>query len=121
MCRLSTAAPVRSWAYGPVVPPRSNLFQGTIAVIYEHLTHDDATATVEESAMLVHRTTGELREVDVVIRSYVAGYQIIVGIEARASARKADLPWVESIIGKHSELPTSQLVLVSESGFTGPA
>jgi hypothetical protein len=71
--------------------------------------------------MLVQRTTGEAREVDVVLRSTVGGHEVIVGIEARAAARKADLPWVESMLGKHADLPTSKLVLVSETGFTGPA
>lgn len=71
--------------------------------------------------MLEQRTTGVLREVDVVVRSDIAGHEVIVGIEARASARKADLLWVETLLGKHEDLPTSKLVLVSESGFTGPA
>jgi len=78
-------------------------------------------ATVEESAMLRQRTTGESREVDVVLRSKVGSHDVVVSIEARASARKADLPWVESMLGKHAELPTSKLVLVSANGFTRPA
>lgn len=100
------------------MPQRTNLFQQTIPMVHEHLAGD---ATVEESAMLPQRTTGELREVDVVIRSLVAGHEVVVSVEARAASRKADLPWVESMIAKHADLPTSQLVLVSESGFTAPA
>jgi hypothetical protein len=100
------------------MPPRSNLFQDTIALVHMHMAGD---ATIEESAMLEQRTTGEKREVDVVLRSKVGPHEVIVSVEARASARKADLPWVESMVGKHADLPTSKLVLVSENGFTAPA
>jgi hypothetical protein len=100
------------------MPPRSNLFQETIAIVHAHLAED---ATIEESAMLEQRTTSELREVDVVLRSTVGGHEVVVSVEARATARKADLPWGESMVGKHADLPTSKLVLVSENGFTGPA
>lgn len=78
-------------------------------------------AQVEESAMLTSRSTGIEREVDVVIRSTVARHEVIVSIEAVAHARKASIEWVERMAAKHSELPTSQLVLVSESGFTASA
>jgi hypothetical protein len=101
-----------------VMPRRSNLFQDTIAVVHAHMAGD---ATIEESSMLRQRTTGELREVDVVLRSRIGSHEVVVSIEARASVRKADLPWVESMVGKHADLPTSKLVLVSENGFTGPA
>jgi hypothetical protein len=100
------------------MPPRSNLFQETIGIVHAHLAGD---ATIEESAMLKQRTTGEAREVDVVLRSNVGPHEVIVSVEARSTARKADLPWVESMVGKHADLPTSKHVLVSESGFTGPA
>jgi hypothetical protein len=100
------------------MPPRSNLFQETIAIVHSHLAGE---ATLEESAMLEQRTTGQAREIDVVLRSNVGPHEVIVSVEARSTARKADLPWVESMLGKHADLPTSKLVLVSESGFTGPA
>jgi hypothetical protein len=100
------------------MPRRSNLFQDTIAIVHAHMACE---ASLEESAMLPQRTTGEPREVDVVLRSKIGSHEVVVSIEARASARKADLPWVESMLGKHAELPTSKLVLVSENGFTGPA
>jgi hypothetical protein len=99
------------------VPARSNLFQDTIAIVHQHLAGD---AAVEESAMLIDRQ-GEQREVDVVLRSKIAGHEVVVCVEARATKRKADLTWVEGMLGKHADLPTSKLILVSEAGFTGPA
>ena len=101
-----------------LVPKRTNLFQQVIAIVHGHLAGD---VTVEESAMLVSRSTGKPREVDVVIRSRVAGYEAIVKIEARATGRRADRTWVDGQIGKHADLPPGQLVLVSERGFTPDA
>ena len=97
---------------------RSNLFQEVVAIIHEHMAGD---ATVEQSAMLANRLTGEQREVDVVIRSTAAGYETLVKVEARASGRKADSTWVETQLGRHRNLPIGPLVLVSEAGFTRPA
>jgi hypothetical protein len=79
------------------------------------------SASVEESAMLRNRVTDQPREVDVVLTQRVGGYDVTVSIEARASDRKATVEWVERMIGKHQDLPTSSLVLISESGFTGAA
>jgi Restriction endonuclease len=100
------------------MPRRSNLFQDVVALIHQHMARG---AVVEESAMLTNSLTGEQREVDVLIRSNAAGHEVTVAVEARASARKADVQWVESMLGKHSSLPTDKLVLVSESGFSRQA
>ncbi|HEX5559466.1 MAG TPA: hypothetical protein VFX13_17760 [Gaiellales bacterium] len=100
------------------MPRRTNLFQTVVAIIHEHMAGD---AAVEESAMLTNRVTGELREVDVVVRSQVAGHEVLVGVEATATGRRADAPWVEKMIGKHADLPTSLLVLVSQAGFSSAA
>jgi hypothetical protein len=89
-----------------------------VRVLHETIGED---ASVEESKLLVNADTGEDREVDVVITRVVAGHTILVGVEARASKRKADVPWVESMLQKHAKLPTDKLVLVSESGFARTA
>lgn len=78
-------------------------------------------AVVEASAMLPSRTTGNLREVDVAIRGEQAGHEVIVCVEASARSRKADRQWVDQMLGKHDDLSTSKLVLVSEKGFTKDA
>jgi hypothetical protein len=80
-----------------------------------------AGAEVQESAFLPNRLTGQRREVDVVIRGTVGGYPLTVSVEARSAMRRADAPWVESMIGKHQELPTDKLILVSRAGFTDQA
>jgi hypothetical protein len=100
------------------LPARSNLFQDVVAIIQRHMADG---AEVEESAMLEDDRTGAKREVDVVIRSMVAGHEVVVSVEASATGRAASVEWVERMVGKHGRLETSKLVLVSESGFTNEA
>ena len=71
--------------------------------------------------MLPSRVTGDEREVDVLIRTRVAGHDVTVAVEATARGRRADTPWVEAMLGKHNNLPTDKLVLVAEGGFSKPA
>jgi hypothetical protein len=100
------------------VPKRTNLFQEVVAVIYEHLAGD---AVKQESAMLVNSRTGAEREVDVVLRSTIAGHETVIAVEAAGRTRRAAVDWVEQMIGKHKNLPTNLVVLVSEAGFTKQA
>jgi hypothetical protein len=97
------------------MPPRSTTFQEVVAIIKQHMAED---ASVEESVELVDRLTDAPREVDVVIRTTVAGYPIIVGIEVRERGRRGTVEWVEQEHSKHSRLDTNRLVLISTSGFT---
>jgi hypothetical protein len=71
--------------------------------------------------MLQDRVTGELREVDVLVVSTTATYQVNLGIEVISWARIADTPWVEKMRAKHDNLSTDKLILVSKSGFSAPA
>jgi hypothetical protein len=100
------------------VPKRSNVFQDVVAIIHRHMA---GNATVEESAMLTDRRTGERREVDVVIRQQVAGHEVVVSVEATARRRKATVQWVDQMVATHEDLPTSELVLVAEAGFAKTA
>jgi hypothetical protein len=100
------------------VPKRTNLFQEVVEIIHRHMAED---ATVEASAMLTDARTGHEREVDVVIRSESAGYEVLVSVEAVGRTRKATVEWVEQQLRKHEDLPTNKLVLVSEKGFYKPA
>ncbi len=100
------------------MPKRSNLFQEVVALVHKHMAGD---ATVVESAMLRHRLTGEDREVDVVVRSTIAGQEVVIGIEATAGGRPATVQWVEQQHAKHAQLPTNKLVLVAQGGFAATA
>lgn len=103
------------------MPRRSNLFQDVVLVVHRLLADG---AEVEESVMLPHHQTGDMREVDVVVRSRVAGQEIVIGIEATGSMgsdRPADVGWVEQLMCKHRGLPIDRTILVSETGYTAQA
>ena len=100
------------------MPPRTNAFQRLVTLLTATLA---GVARVTESAMLEDRVTGERREVDVLVVANTATYQVNLGIEVVAWARRADTPWVEKMRAKHDNLPTDKLILVSESGFSAAA
>jgi hypothetical protein len=101
------------------VPKRTNLFQDVVSIVHEHLAEG---SKIERSAMLPNRLTGELREVDVVLRSRAGpGYETVIGIEAASRDRPAAVDWVEAMIAKHQNLPTDKVVLVAEKGLTEQA
>jgi hypothetical protein len=97
------------------MPPRTNAFQRLVTLLSAALA---GHARVTESAMLADRVTGESREVDVLLVSTTATYQVNLGIEVISWARPANTPWVEKMRAKHDNLPTDKLILVSESGFS---
>jgi hypothetical protein len=97
------------------MPKRSTDFQMLVTLINGCLRD---SGKVEESALLVDKTSGEKREVDVLITSDIADYPVNISVEVRDRARKADITWVEEMHAKHSHLPTDKLVLVSRRGFS---
>ena len=90
------------------MPIRSNEFQRLVTLINGCL-HD--SGKVVESALLVDKTSGAEREVDVLISSEIADYPINISVEAKDSSRKADITWVEEMHAKHLHLSTDKLVL----------
>lgn len=100
------------------MPKRTNIFQELVAIIHSRL---GSGWTVSESMLLPDGITGEPREVDVVARATVAGYDIYISVECRDHQRAADVTWVEGMAKKHEHLPTSKLVLWSRAGFTKSA
>jgi len=98
------------------MPARSTPFQRLITAV-----HACSASKIYESAMLKDMDTGESREVDILIISHEANYQLLISIEVVEWTRKADVPWVEKMIQKHKRLPTNKLVLISKSGFTKSA
>ncbi|MGZ6621527.1 MAG: restriction endonuclease [Solirubrobacteraceae bacterium] len=100
------------------MPKRTNTFQEVVSIIHGDLAGD---ATREDSAMLTNRLTGQQREVDVVLRAKVAGHETVIAIEATSRRGPVTAPRGESMVGKHANPPTDELVLVSESGFTKQA
>jgi len=102
------------------MPKRSNKFQRLITTIHACLENNKNTS-IEESVYLIDKETGEKREVDILIRSTMADYSVILAIEVIDRSRKAGSGWVEEMSGKQKALSIDKIVLVSRSGFTKPA
>ncbi len=100
------------------MPKRTNKRQEIIALLRRALTPE---CEIEESAMLTDAVTGDHAEVDIVMRCPLEDLELVVSFEIVAWSRKAGRPWVHEQMRKHRDLPTEKLVLVSWSGFTGPA
>src|SRR4030042_6889310 len=100
------------------MPKRSNKFQKLITAIHGCSANG---VSVEESAFLVDRETGEKREVDIVLKSKLGDYPVVLSVEVNDRSRRAGSGWVEEMAGKHQALPTNKLVPGSRSGFTKQA
>jgi hypothetical protein len=100
------------------MPKRTNDFQKLIRMLTQLLGDN---AVVEESKMLTDLVSGEPREVDIYAQGTFAGHTVNIAIECRDHKRRQGVRWVEQMQSKHERLPTNLLILVSSSGFTGPA
>jgi hypothetical protein len=96
------------------MPRRTNDFQRLVYLVRVNLAEG---ATVTESKMLVDRSTGTEREVDVCIEEKIGTHPVIVCVACRDHARIADVGWVDQKKGKHARLLTNALILASKKGF----
>ena len=62
------------------MPKQSNKFQKLVAAIHACIAKQ---GSVEESAFLTDRETGDKREVDVVLRSNLGDYPLVLSVEVR--------------------------------------
>jgi len=100
------------------MPKRHNIFQDLMVSIHKQLS---SSCQVTESEMFSDPSSGQAREVDIVIRSRVAGYEMVISVECTDSKRPVAVGWVEQMCCKHRDLPTHKLVLISKSGYTKTA
>lgn len=100
------------------MPKRHNIFQDLMASIHKQLA---SAYRIAESEMFTDPSSGQAREVDIVIRSSVAGYEMAISVECTDRKRPVAVGWVEQMCCKHRDLPTHKLVLVSKSGYTKTA
>jgi len=105
------------------VPRKTNPFQQVIASLLDLLENGSA---VTESIEYPDPQAGNPREVDItIVRGQLNGQELRIGVECTDLGRKATQTWVDQEHGKHSRLQAAgilnSLILVSDSGFTGPA
>ena len=86
------------------MPKQSNKFQELVTAIHACIANG---VSVEESAFLTDRETGEQREVDIVLRPRVGDYPLVISVEVRDRSRRAGSGWVEEMAGKHQALQTN--------------
>ena len=101
------------------MPKRSNDFQLLVKVIHDAMAKIDG-ATATESAMLTE-PDGTLREIDILFERSVAGVRLRLAIECRDRSRPSDVEWIDSLIGKFTNLPVDKVIAVSRRGFSEAA
>jgi hypothetical protein len=80
------------------------------------------TGTVVKSPdRLLDLLTGEMREVDVSIRSRVGSVEVLVTVECRDRAKTEDVTWIEQLATKQKHVGATHTVAVSSTGFSEPA
>lgn len=85
--------------------------------------HQEPGINVERNVFLVPVSGGRKREIDVLITTMVAGYQIRIAFECKNEKRKIGVDKIDSFIGKlkHIGIPIQHGIYVSSSGYTTDA
>jgi len=99
------------------MPPRTNAFQKLILQLHECF-GPDTVLEIRESQEFLDRAALVPREVDIVLYKRDLGRDAHVAIECTDRKTPADVPYIDEMIGKHSDIPTAQLILVCSSGFS---
>lgn len=103
------------------MPKRTNDFQELVAIIHRALAPKGAVIT--ESALVETGTSGETREIDVLIETKVVEYRMKIAVEAKDEHRPMDSTKFESIIGKYlveGGVKVNKVVVVTHHGFYQP-
>lgn len=91
-----------------------------IAYLERHFADSD-TVLVESPKRLPDKTTGKLREHDVVLTVTSGHHKILVAVECRDRSRQIGVPQIEAFAKKCSETLVDKGVIVSPCGFTSTA
>lgn len=85
----------------------------------ERVLRDEETIQVESPKRLPDRTTGQLREHDVVLTISNGHHSVRVAIECRDRSRPVGVPEVEAFWAKCQDTGINQGIMVSPRGFRG--
>lgn len=77
--------------------------------------------TVTSPAFLKDKTTGDKREIDVLIQRKVASQEITIIEECRDHGRKVTIQFVEQVAAKRIDVNAHQAVIISTAGFSDGA
>jgi hypothetical protein len=82
-----------------------------------HRQFDDA-AEVKCDESIIGVESGIQRQIDVVVRNNIAGYDVLIIVECKDYKKSVDIGRVDELIGKMRDVKAQMAVLVSDSGFT---
>ncbi|MBT4483811.1 MAG: hypothetical protein HOC71_09060 [Candidatus Latescibacteria bacterium] len=102
------------------MPRAGKSFEKLVSIIETSLA-DSKNTTVYSPKYLPDKTTGVLREFDVVITIVQEHHTILVGIECRDRKSAVDVSLIESFLTKCQDTGIHHSIIVSSSGFTKPA
>lgn len=100
------------------MPKRGKSLERLVATI-ERVLRDDETIEVESPKRLADRTTGKLREHDVLLTITNGHHSILVAIECRDRSRPVGVPEIEAFWAKCQDTGVNQGIIVSPRGFRG--
>lgn len=89
-------------------------FENIVASVFRQFAD---TATVTENDRILGRS-GELRQIDVSLRTSVVGSELLVIVECKDYSRPVSQGRIDELIGKMEDVGAAKAVLVSDSGFT---
>jgi hypothetical protein len=73
---------------------------------------------VTESKLIKAKHSDIEREIDVAVESTVGHHEVLIAIECRDHGRPANIQWIDALVGKYADLPVSNVIAVSSSGFS---
>jgi hypothetical protein len=76
---------------------------------------------VQQNARITGKITGRSREVDVAIRTNVAGEPLLIAVECRRKIRKSDVGEIEAFASKLEDIGAHKGIAVSAKGFSAAA
>ena len=80
-----------------------------------------APVEIRSPDYIMGRNSGELREVDVSLRSQVGSVSVLVIIECRDRGKAQGVSWIEQLASKREDVGADKAVAVSAAGFTPAA
>jgi len=91
-------------------------FESLTRLVFELLTRDDTNTLVEEDVKL--DSPDGPRQFDVIVRSNVAGFDLLTVIECRDFNKKLSVTHLDGFCSKISDVNANKAILVSSCGFT---
>ena len=93
-------------------------YEEAVAMLYEQA---EGIGTVTRNARVADSTTGQLRQIDVLVTLTERGHSLAIVIDAKFRASKVDVREIESVRSLATAVNASKAVVVAANGWTRPA